>query len=239
MNKKLQLQESDQTIDLILNNDPENTMDMEVIQQLLLKLSDITSDDQNKPIIIHSEGHNFSKGYDCSCLLVKDNEFLANVVSMGTAIAQLIHNYDRPVVAFAHGYAMGAGLELLISCDYVIADDSFKSGFPETMFNFPNIMIPPEAMGKLIPRASLNSLATGSSFNIEESLNLGIVNKRGTLKDAREIAILMNNNFFSRSKQYYMLDQKEIKNYVQYIGSIDTHTLKLRELENYRKTHFS
>lgn len=233
------MQESDQSIDLILNNDPENVMDIEVIEQLLLKLSEITTDGKNKPILIYSEGRNFSMGYDCSCVLVKDNEFLANVVSMGTAIAQLIHNYDRPIVAFAHGYTMGAGLELLFLCDYVVADDSFKSGFPETKFNFPNIMIPPETMGKFIPRASLNSLATGSLFNTDESLNLGIVNKKGTLNDAREIAIRMNNDFFSRSKQYYILDQKEIKNYVQYIENIDTHPLKLRELEDYRKTHFS
>lgn len=233
------MKESDQFIDLILNNEPENTMDMEVIQQLILKLSEITSDDKGRPIVIHSAGNNFSRGYDCSCHLVKDNQFLTNVVFMGTTIAQLIRNYDHPVVAFAHGYAMGAGLELLISCDYVMADSSFKSGLPEMLFNFPNIMIPPETMGKYISRAGVSALATGSVFNLESSLALGIVDKKGSLKEAQQFAVSMNNEFFSRTKQYYMMDQKEIRNYVQYIKSLDTHNLKLKDLENYRNIHFS
>jgi Enoyl-CoA hydratase/carnithine racemase len=134
---------------------------------------------------------------------------------------------------------MGAGLELLISCDYVMADSSFKSGLPEMLFNFPNIMIPPETMGKYISRAGVSALATGSTFNLESSLALGIVDKKGTLKEAEQFAVSMNNEFFSRTKQYYMMDQKEIRNYVQYIKSLDTHNLKLKDLENYRNTHFS
>ncbi len=213
-------------------------MDMEVIQQLLIKLSEIVSSNEGKPIVIFSEGKHFSRGYDCSCHLVKDNQFLENVVTIGTTIGQLIRNYDHPVVAYAHGYALGAGLELLLLCDYAVAGADFNAGLPETLFNFPNLLIPPELMGKYLPKNGVNTIVSGAILNSKEALGLGIVNQTGLLEDARKIARSMNTDLLSMSKSSYMMDQKEIKNYLNYIRNLDTRLVKLRELEDYRKTHF-
>ena len=84
---------------------------MEVLQQLFINLSAITSDGNLKPVVIRSKGDNFSMGYDCSCHLVKDNDFLLSVVSLGTGIMQLIRNYEAPVVI---GAVMSIGLSFLI-----------------------------------------------------------------------------------------------------------------------------
>src|SRR3954451_22773003 len=43
-----------------------------------------------------------------------------------------VRNLPHPSVAGVHGFALGGGLELALSCDIVVADDSAVVGLPET-----------------------------------------------------------------------------------------------------------
>src|SRR5262245_30024813 len=48
----------------------------------------------------------------------------------------LIDRLDRlsvPVVAVIHGYCLGGGLEIALACDYRVAVDDARLGFPEVM----------------------------------------------------------------------------------------------------------
>lgn len=238
MNRKLSVQREDGVIKLALGNDPENTMDMEVLQQLLIKISDITSDDDQLPVVIYSKGRNFTRGYDCSCHLVKDNQFLEGVVKIGMGIAQFIRNYDHPVICYQHGYVLGSGLELSFLCDYVVSDKNAIFGFPESKFDFPGIMIPPESLQKFASPNAVSIMARGISVNADEAMKSNIINEIGTLNDAISIAKDLDNEFFAKTKSTKLMDQNAIKNYIHYIHSKDTRTIRLKDLENYRNEKF-
>ena len=210
-------------------------MDIEVLQQLFMNLSAITSDGNLKPVVIRSKGDNFSMGYDCSCHLVKDNDFLLSVVSLGTGIMQLIRNYEAPVVSYCKGFTLGAGLELTLISDYSVGEKNSKYGLPDILFNFPSIIIPPEGMRHFIPGNTVKELATGRILTFNESLEHGIIFRDGNLQDAENMAISLNNTFFRRIKGSRFMKNEIIKAYVHHIETISTKTIRLKELESFRQ----
>jgi enoyl-CoA hydratase/carnithine racemase len=199
-------------------------------------LSEIISEGKRKPIVISSSGKNFSLGYDCSCHLVKDNDFLLSVVSLGSGIAHLITNYDSPVVSYCSGLTLGAGLELAILSDYVVSSEDVEFGFPEIKFGFPFIMIPPNSLKNFISKSAISNLLIGELTGCESSLNMGISNKTGNKVEAEIVAQQLNHNFFSQIKNSISIEKESIKNYLNYIGTMNTKEIKLKELENYRKS---
>jgi len=100
----------------------------------------------------------------------------------------------KPFIAAIHGYALGGGLELAMTCDIRIAADNAQMGQPEI-----NIGFMPGAGGtirlpRFIPRAiAAEMLLTGDRINAEEALRYGLVSRvvpKGQLmKTAKEIAV--------------------------------------------------
>ncbi len=210
-------------------------MDLEVLQQLFMHLTSISSDSKLKPVVIRSAGTDFSVGYDCSCHLVKDNEFLLSVLSFGLGILQIARNYDAPVVAFCHGYTLGAGLELAVLCDYSVGSEGSIYGFPDAIFGFPSMLIPPEGLSNFLERKTIKEISTGELFSIENAIKIGLMDKIGSLEDAENLAIRMNNTLFTKFKSSRFVSNEVIKSYVHYIGTMDTRKIRLKDLEQFRK----
>src|SRR5919204_10856 len=49
------------------------------------------------------------------------------------AVVDRLDNLGAPTVAIIHGYCLGGGLEIALACDYRIAVDDARLGFPEVM----------------------------------------------------------------------------------------------------------
>lgn len=100
----------------------------------------------------------------------------------------------KPFIAAIHGYALGGGLELAMTCDIRIAADNAQMGQPEI-----NIGFMPGAGGtirlpRFIPRAiAAEMLLTGNRIDAEEALRCGLVSRvvpRDQLMQiAKEIAL--------------------------------------------------
>src|ERR1700733_6834093 len=62
--------------------------------------------------------------------LMTDAQWLAQRTVFRTAFGELL-GLPQPVVAAVHGYALGGGCELALSCDLVVADETAQFGLPE------------------------------------------------------------------------------------------------------------
>jgi enoyl-CoA hydratase/carnithine racemase len=100
--------------------------------QILWALADAEEDAQVGSVLLKGAGKAFSAGGDLTGNVPRDtaaeqNEFLER--------SERFHDRVRaaglPIVAAVHGYCLGAALQLISTCDFVIAGEGARFGVPE------------------------------------------------------------------------------------------------------------
>lgn len=128
-----------------------NAINGEMLQELQDVVRKIEEDKEVVVVVIDSSSERaFSAGIDV--VYVKDFG-----VWEGRKIAKLLHEtfravrtLEKPVIAAIDGYCLGAGLELALSCDILIATDRSQFGLPNIKVGIPAIVeaaILPQAIG--------------------------------------------------------------------------------------------
>ncbi|MDO9333971.1 MAG: enoyl-CoA hydratase-related protein [Dehalococcoidales bacterium] len=84
----------------------------------------------------------------------------------------------KPIIAAIHGYCLGGGLELALTCDIRIAADNARFGLPEIKVG----VIPGgggiSRLPRFIPRAkAAEILLMGQHIDAQEAYRIGLVNK--------------------------------------------------------------
>jgi enoyl-CoA hydratase/carnithine racemase len=83
-----------------------------------------------------------------------------------------------PVVAAVHGFALGGGYELALSCDLIVADRTAVVGLPEVTLG----IVPGGGGTQLLPRragagVAADLILTGRRVEAEEAARLGLVDR--------------------------------------------------------------
>ena len=91
---------------------------------------------------------------------------------------ELIRNMTKPVIASVNGLALGAGCELMMSCDIIIAADDAKIGQTEIRVG----LIPGGGGTQVLPRLvgekkAKELIFTGRMITAQEAMDLGIINQ--------------------------------------------------------------
>jgi len=84
-----------------------------------------------------------------------------------------------PTIAAVHGWALGGGLEIALSCDVVVADETAVLGLPEVRVG----LVPAGGGTQLLPwrigpAAAADLIYTGRQVRIDEAHALGLVDRR-------------------------------------------------------------
>jgi 3-hydroxyacyl-CoA dehydrogenase / enoyl-CoA hydratase / 3-hydroxybutyryl-CoA epimerase len=113
---------------------------------------------------------------------------------------QLLDRIERlpvPVVAAIHGYCLGGGLELVLACDWRIADreEGTRLGFPEVKLGmFPGLNGTVRAIQAAGPVDAMTAMLTGKMLRPTAARAMGLVDQlvptRHTLKWAARKAVL-------------------------------------------------
>jgi enoyl-CoA hydratase/carnithine racemase len=99
----------------------------------------------------------------------------------------------QPAIAAVHGFALGGGCELALSCDLVVADPTAAFGLPEvTVGLVPGGGGTQLALRRLGPGRAADLVLTGRRVGIDEAERLGLVDRRAASgqdgQAARELA---------------------------------------------------
>jgi enoyl-CoA hydratase len=96
---------------------------------------DLVMDDGLRVLVITGEGRAFSAGEDVRGMKgladISTREFRRAVRNIHNVFDEL-EAIEVPVIAAINGVAAGGGLELALSCDFRIAAETAKLGFPES-----------------------------------------------------------------------------------------------------------
>lgn len=165
-------------VGIIRLNRPEkrNALDLTMRKALADSMRQLTDDEEVRAIIITGGDKVFAAGADLNLLVDKGPQQVANI-DLGQYWAPLA-NCPKPVIAAVSGHALGAGCELILMCDIVVADSTTRLGQVEC-----NVGIMPGAGGtqRLIravgkPLASL-MLMTGEIITGERAYQSGLVSE--------------------------------------------------------------
>lgn len=178
MNYKSLLVEVENHVAKISFNRPQvlNAFDAETITELDNLIEYIAYDETIYCVIFSGREGNFAAGADITNM-VNMNPKEAYEFSFSKTFSK-IEALPQPTIAAVSGYALGAGCELALACDFRIAAQSAKFGLPEI-----KIGIMPGAGGtqrlpRLIGIARAKELIMlGNNIDAATALSYGLVNK--------------------------------------------------------------
>ncbi len=115
----------------------------------------------------------------------------------GQAFGRSLERLPIPVIAVVHGFALGGGCELAMSCDWIIASETAQFGQPEVALGVTPGFGGTQRLSRLVGRSkALELLVSGRRIDAVTALDWGLVNyvyptdelMNEALKIAREIA---------------------------------------------------
>jgi len=118
----------------------------------------------------------FSAGWDLNGA-ASDEDYFGEYGEGGFGGFAELEGLLKPVIVAVNGLAIGAGFEMLLRADFVIAAEHAKFMLPEVRIgvapDIASVMLP-----KLLPRQkALEILMTGRQFSAQELASLGLVNE--------------------------------------------------------------
>jgi len=169
-----------------------NAINLELANELVDACCAINQDDEVRAVIITGAGDVFCSGCDLTEMrsTSADNLKKTNAASLSSTAAASL---NCPVIAAVNGDALGAGLELALSCDIRICSEKAHFGFPETSYG----LIPGGGGTQRLPRIvgkgkATEMVITGEPIVAVEAYRIGLVSKvlphQNLAAEAEEIA---------------------------------------------------
>jgi len=164
-------------VGLITLNRPQalNALNNQLMREVMAALETFDKDEHIGATVITGSEKVFAAGADIKEMAGKTTLQMMDADSV--AVFGRIRTIQKPVIAAVSGWALGAGCELPLSCDMIIASDSAIFGQPEI-----NIGVIPGAGGtQRLVRAVGKALAMEIILNhrtlsAQEALQYGLVN---------------------------------------------------------------
>ncbi len=171
-----------------------NALNNALLSELAATVEAAASDSEISVCVIAGNERFFAAGADLNEMAEKD--LAATLNDIRPQLWARINAFNKPLIAAVNGYALGAGCELALLCDLVIAGENARFGLPEITLG-----IMPGAGGtQRLIRSVGKSLAskmvlTGESITARQALAAGLVSdvypEALTLEYALQQAALM------------------------------------------------
>jgi 2-(1,2-epoxy-1,2-dihydrophenyl)acetyl-CoA isomerase len=229
-------------------NDPDNynPLNKEMAKSLLNKLESIRDNNEIRAIIITGTGNAFSAGGDIKKFKksIENNEpgqFMDDLTKDLYKIAELLRKYPKPVIAAVNGWAVGAGMNLALSCDLIIASKNAK--FRQSFCKL--ALIPGFAGTILLSRQLTWQQATqmaffGDTYTVDEMKDLGFINEITSDEDLEDVALewaerLANGPTltYARTKTlFYEALQKALSEHLEFERQMQIKSAETKDFKN-------
>jgi 2-(1,2-epoxy-1,2-dihydrophenyl)acetyl-CoA isomerase len=217
---------ADKKINLIINdaiatikiNDPENynPLNIDTANQILDTLETIRDNSEVRCIVITGSGKAFSAGgntkqFKASIDNGNPGQVMDDITKVLYKIALVLRLYPKPVIAAVNGWAIGAGMNLALSCDFIIASEygRFRQSFVKLA------LIPGFAGTILLSRQltwqqAVEMAFFGETYSAEDMKKLGFVNVVVPSEKLEEVSLEWAQKFakgptltFARTKKLF------------------------------------
>jgi 3-hydroxyacyl-CoA dehydrogenase / enoyl-CoA hydratase / 3-hydroxybutyryl-CoA epimerase len=154
-----------------------NTLTEEVLQELNDVLGKLETDLPKGLVLRSAKPAGFIAGADIGELRAMTDATAAEArLTQANALVDRLDHLKVPTVAVIHGYCLGGGLEVALACDYRIAVEDARLGFPEVMLGVHPGLGGTVRLPRLInPIEAMSAMLTGRTLRASRAKSLGLV----------------------------------------------------------------
>jgi enoyl-CoA hydratase len=185
---------------LITLNRPQalNALNSQLMQEVMDALETFDKEEDIGAMVITGNEKVFAAGADIKEM--SDKTALQMMDADLVAVYGRIRTIQKPVIAAVSGWALGAGFELSLACDLIVASDSAKFGLPEVTIG----VIPGaggtqrlvRAVGKVL---AMEIILNDRKLTAQEALQYGLVNRVLPVSDYLNAALKLAEEIASRA----------------------------------------
>ncbi|HVV62674.1 MAG TPA: enoyl-CoA hydratase [Pseudolabrys sp.] len=155
-----------------------NTLDRALMNEFIATVGSLAAREEVRALVLTGAGDKaFIGGASIPEMAALDRDSAGEFITLVHRTSDCLRRFPVPVIARIDGYALGAGLEVAVSCDLRIATDRSQFGMPEVKVGIPSVV---EAA--LIPRLigfghARELLMLGEIIDAETALRWGLVER--------------------------------------------------------------
>ena len=154
-----------------------NALSQQMVAEIGRALDAFEADDDIGAIVITGSEKAFAAGADIKEMasMTFAQTYLGNFITKGW---EAVSHARKPIIAAVAGYCLGAGCEVAMMCDFILAADTAKFGQPEITIG----VIPGAGGTQRLPRAvgkakAMEMVLTGRMMDAEEAERSGLVSR--------------------------------------------------------------
>ncbi|HEX5211532.1 MAG TPA: enoyl-CoA hydratase [Pseudolabrys sp.] len=118
-----------------------NTLDRALMTEFIGKVETLESSDDLRALVLRGAGDKaFIGGASIPEMAALDRRTAREFITLVHRTCHCLRRLPVPVIAAIDGYALGAGLEIAVSCDLRVATTRAKFGMPETKVGIPSVV---------------------------------------------------------------------------------------------------
>jgi crotonobetainyl-CoA hydratase len=188
MSEYLQVTRNGQILEIVLDRPKANTLDTALSREMGKVFAEFRDDPELRVAILTGAGDRFySAGWDLNAV-AEGEEYIGDFGEGGFGGFPEMTDLLKPVICAVNGMAVGAGFEMLLRADFVLAAEHAQFLLPEVRIGIaPDVatfMLP-----KLLPRQkAFELLMAGRRHSAQELASLGLINEVVPAKQLMERA---------------------------------------------------
>ena len=156
-----------------------NALNANVLNEMFLAFEEVAANPDIRVLILTGSGEKaFVAGADIAELAELNTLQAKHFVLNGHKTMAAIGDLSIPVIAAVNGFALGGGLELALSCDFIYASDNAKFGLPEITLGLIPGFGGTQRLSRIIGKNLAKELIfTGKMISAQKALQMGFLNK--------------------------------------------------------------
>ena len=161
-------------------NRPEamNALDVPTANALLAATKGIAADAKVRAVLLKGSGKAFVAGGDLATLQKDPVQGANDLLLPLNQVLTLLQGINAPVIAQVHGAAAGAGLSLMLMCDFVLAAEGTKFNLAYIKLGTSCDVGASWALPRIVGlRHALEIALLGDTYGTDDALRLGLVNR--------------------------------------------------------------
>ena len=202
---------------IISNREKKNALSMSMFEELNREVLKLNSDKDIDLVFFKGEGSSFSSGAFLEELIkFPSTESARDYASLMELTIGNIFNMKKTTIALVDGYALGAGLAVIIACDIRIFTKRAKLGIPAVRIS---AIFPANSTRRLVADVGMSRakdlLLTGKIIDAEEGYRIGIVNYLADFNKLEEKGFEISNKILKAPVLALELTKKTVNNIVE------------------------